>query len=322
MPRCHVTKPAPRYRKMAPVQCAMLATFGPHDARFINARRLVFGIALASFLLSFFHRTAPAAIAGELTRAFAINSAVLGTLAATYFYVYTLLQIPVGVLADTLGPRRILSAGSLIAGAGSLAVRAGADLGNRRGRPHAGGRRRVGRLHRNPQDERGLVPRQPLRHAQRRHDVRRQSRRGDRRRTARLGRHADVVAGDVRRPRRALDCTGRRQHGSSCATAPSRWASRRSTYEPRRAAAPSHWAQALGRVLANPATWPGFLRQRRHRRQLSRVRGAVGSAVSRRNVRNVTRQRGRAREPAAARALHSARCSSAAFPIDCEVAAG
>jgi sugar phosphate permease len=91
-----------------------------HDARFIAARRLVFGIALASYLLSFFHRTAPAAIAGELTRTFEISGAILGTLAATYFYVYTLLQVPVGVLADTLGPRRILAAGSLIAGAGSL----------------------------------------------------------------------------------------------------------------------------------------------------------------------------------------------------------
>jgi sugar phosphate permease len=91
------------------------------DARFVRARRIVFGIVLASFVLSFFHRTAPAAIAGELTRAFAINSAVLGTLAATYFYVYTVLQIPVGVLADTLGPRRILSAGSIVAGIGSLA---------------------------------------------------------------------------------------------------------------------------------------------------------------------------------------------------------
>ena len=93
----------------------------PADASFIRARRIVFSIVLASFVLSFFHRTAPAAIAGERTRAFAINSAVLGTLAATYFYVYTLLQIPVGVLADTLGPRRMLTAGSLIAGAGSLA---------------------------------------------------------------------------------------------------------------------------------------------------------------------------------------------------------
>ncbi len=91
------------------------------DARFLRARRIVFVIALASYVLSFFHRTAPAAIAGELTRAFAISGAVLGTLAATYFYVYTLLQIPVGVLADTLGPRRIVAAGSLIAAVGSFA---------------------------------------------------------------------------------------------------------------------------------------------------------------------------------------------------------
>jgi len=91
------------------------------DLHFVRSRRVVFGIVLASFVLSFFHRTAPAAIADELTRAFAINGAVLGTLAATYFYVYTVLQIPVGVLADTLGPRRILAAGSLVAGAGSLA---------------------------------------------------------------------------------------------------------------------------------------------------------------------------------------------------------
>jgi len=93
----------------------------PADTHFIRTRRIIFGIGLAGYVLSFFHRTAPAAIAGELTRAFAINSAVLGTIAATYFYVYTLLQIPVGVLADTMGPRRILTVGSLIAAAGSLA---------------------------------------------------------------------------------------------------------------------------------------------------------------------------------------------------------
>jgi predicted MFS family arabinose efflux permease len=84
------------------------------------ARRVVFGLALASFVLSFVHRTAPAALAGELTSAFAISGAVLGTLAATYFYVYTALQVPVGVLADTLGPRRILTGGSLVAAIGSL----------------------------------------------------------------------------------------------------------------------------------------------------------------------------------------------------------
>jgi sugar phosphate permease len=92
----------------------------PRPPALARTRRIVFALALASFVLSFFHRTAPAAIAGELTQAFAISGAVLGTLAATYFYVYTVLQIPVGVLADTLGPRKLLTGGSAIAAAGSL----------------------------------------------------------------------------------------------------------------------------------------------------------------------------------------------------------
>ena len=98
----------------------MLASAPSPDRHFLRTRRLILGVVLASYVLSFFHRTAPASIAGELTRAFDIPRAVLGTLAATYFYVYTLLQIPVGVLADTFGPRRLLTAGSLVAGAGSL----------------------------------------------------------------------------------------------------------------------------------------------------------------------------------------------------------
>jgi sugar phosphate permease len=109
---------APRTYYNAPMEIAAAA--GTHDSRFLRARRIVFGIVLASYVLSFFHRTAPAAIAGELTRAFSISGAVLGTLAATYFYVYTLLQIPVGVLADTLGPRRLVTGGSLVAAAGSF----------------------------------------------------------------------------------------------------------------------------------------------------------------------------------------------------------
>src|SRR6266545_3174900 len=91
------------------------------DPRFVHARRVVFAIVLASFVLSFFHRTAPAAIATELAQAFSIGGALLGTLAATYFYVYTVLQIPVGVLADTWGPRRLLAAGSFTAALGSIA---------------------------------------------------------------------------------------------------------------------------------------------------------------------------------------------------------
>ena len=86
----------------------------------MKAARLGLGLAIAAYLLSFFHRVAPAAISGDLQASFAIGGAQLGTLAATYFYIYTLMQLPTGVLADTLGPRRLLFWGGLVAGGGSL----------------------------------------------------------------------------------------------------------------------------------------------------------------------------------------------------------
>ena len=70
--------------------------------------------------MSFFHRVAPAALAGELTRTFEVSGAALGALAATYFYIYAVMQLPTGVLADTLGPRKVLATGTFLAGIGSL----------------------------------------------------------------------------------------------------------------------------------------------------------------------------------------------------------
>lgn len=79
-----------------------------------------FGILTLLFMLSFFHRVAPAAVADELQRSLGIGAAQLGTLAAVYFYVYFLMQVPTGILADTLGARRVVVIGALIAAAGSV----------------------------------------------------------------------------------------------------------------------------------------------------------------------------------------------------------
>jgi len=73
-----------------------------------------------AYVLAFFHRFAPATISSDLQQAFQTSGAALGGLAATYFYVYTVMQIPTGILADTLGPRRVVAIGGLIAGLGSV----------------------------------------------------------------------------------------------------------------------------------------------------------------------------------------------------------
>ncbi|HLF23677.1 MAG TPA: MFS transporter, partial [Burkholderiales bacterium] len=88
--------------------------------RFNRARLVVYGVLAVSYMLVFFHRIAPATLAADLMRDFGMSGAALGSLAAMYFYIYAAMQIPAGVLADTLGARVIASVGALVAGAGSV----------------------------------------------------------------------------------------------------------------------------------------------------------------------------------------------------------
>lgn len=93
---------------------------GPLTPEQRRRRWMALAIVALAYILSFFQRFAPAGIAQDLAAAFQTSAASLGVLAATYFYIYTLMQIPTGILADTLGPRRILALGGIIGGLGSL----------------------------------------------------------------------------------------------------------------------------------------------------------------------------------------------------------
>jgi MFS family permease len=80
----------------------------------------MWGIPAFLFLFAFFHRVAPGVFAKELMQAFGVTGAVVGLLSATYFYAYAGLMIPAGVLLDRLGARRVVGAGGLVMGAGTL----------------------------------------------------------------------------------------------------------------------------------------------------------------------------------------------------------
>ncbi|WP_305041992.1 MFS transporter [Geoalkalibacter sp.] len=100
------------------IQTQTLPAFSP--TRFLVARWGIFAILILAYMLVFFHRMAPAVVAGDLMRTFGTTGAALGSLAAMYFYIYTLMQIPAGVLADTLGARASVAMGNLVAGSGSI----------------------------------------------------------------------------------------------------------------------------------------------------------------------------------------------------------
>ncbi|NBN93535.1 MAG: MFS transporter, partial [Betaproteobacteria bacterium] len=90
------------------------------ERRLLHLRWTGYGLLVTSFILAFFHRNTPAAMADALARDWGAGPAALGALSASYFWVYTVMQIPTGILADRLGPRRIVSLGMAVAGVGTL----------------------------------------------------------------------------------------------------------------------------------------------------------------------------------------------------------
>jgi sugar phosphate permease len=92
----------------------------PQDVRFELARWSIFAILILTYILVYFHRMAPGVVSEFLMADFGISGARLGSLAAVYFAVYAVMQIPSGVIADTLGTRTSITFGNLVAGIGSI----------------------------------------------------------------------------------------------------------------------------------------------------------------------------------------------------------
>jgi MFS family permease len=85
-------------------------------------RYLVCIVVFSGFFLSIFHRFAPAAIAVDLQKSFHASAALLGLLGSAYFYPYSFMQLPSGLLADSWGPRKSISFFFIIAAAGSIVM--------------------------------------------------------------------------------------------------------------------------------------------------------------------------------------------------------
>ncbi|MBE0531283.1 MAG: MFS transporter [Rhodospirillales bacterium] len=81
------------------------------------------------YCYGFFQRVAPSVMVGDLMRDFGVSGAVLGNLTAFYFYAYAGLQIPVGVMVDRFGPRRMLTAAAILCTAGSWLFATADSLG-------------------------------------------------------------------------------------------------------------------------------------------------------------------------------------------------
>lgn len=79
----------------------------PDNAASSRAFVPVFSAFAGAYLLSYLFRNANAVVSPELTRELGLSSASLGFLTSAYFLAFCLVQLPVGVLLDRYGPRRV-----------------------------------------------------------------------------------------------------------------------------------------------------------------------------------------------------------------------
>ena len=83
-------------------------------------RWVILGLLSVSYLLVYVHRMCPAVLAEDIMRSFGASGATTGLLASAYFYPYALMQAPGGLIADKLGPRRLVTLSMLAASLGSV----------------------------------------------------------------------------------------------------------------------------------------------------------------------------------------------------------
>lgn len=77
-------------------------------------------VAMLAQMMNTLHRVGAAPALDQIMSDFGITAATVGILMSMYFYVYAVMQFPSGILADSLGPRKTITIGCLVATIGSF----------------------------------------------------------------------------------------------------------------------------------------------------------------------------------------------------------
>ena len=88
----------------------------------VTRRSAIIGFTLGAlfFCYAFIQRVSPSVMTAELMRDFAVGGAALGSLSAFYFYAYASIQLPVGMLTDRYGPRKLMSVAAALCAVASI----------------------------------------------------------------------------------------------------------------------------------------------------------------------------------------------------------
>ena len=82
-------------------------------------RWLIFSILALAYFFVYFHRLSLSVVADHLVKDFNTSAGTMGLLGSIYFYCYAAMQLPAGLLSDSVGPRRTVTWFLVAASAGS-----------------------------------------------------------------------------------------------------------------------------------------------------------------------------------------------------------
>lgn len=86
----------------------------------LSYRWAVFGILAFAYFFVYFHRVSTAVVSTDLQTTFGVGAASIALLSSAYFYAYTIMQMPSGLLTDGWGPRKTVSIFTLVAAASAI----------------------------------------------------------------------------------------------------------------------------------------------------------------------------------------------------------
>lgn len=81
---------------------------------------IIWGVATLFYAFDYLLNVAPGGMKPQLSQAFNLSASDLGILSSCYLWTYGLMQIPAGLLMDTIGPRRLLTFASLNCTVGTI----------------------------------------------------------------------------------------------------------------------------------------------------------------------------------------------------------
>jgi len=84
-------------------------------------RWMIFFTLGSAYIFVFFNQMSVAVVANDIMEDLSCNATIIGVMASIYFYVYAAMQIPAGLLCDSIGSRKTVSFSLGIAAIGALA---------------------------------------------------------------------------------------------------------------------------------------------------------------------------------------------------------